>query len=113
MITFEEARDIVAAHRAAAYPPEADFQVSPFGYDAGDRWVIISGSWPEIYGYRGLPDDYKYIRTEDGPRTSVMKDTGEYIEEWGSLMPDLQMTEVGEYPRMAQFPNTFNPSNRP
>lgn len=104
MTTFEDAKTIVASHRASEYSAEADFQVAPWGYETEDRWIIISGSWPEIYGYRD-EDDLKYISTGDGPRCSVDKTTGDYFEEWGLLEPLAGATEIGERPEVSLSPH--------
>lgn len=95
MTTFEQARAIVSAERASAYPAEADFQVATWGWETSTHWIVLAGSWPEIYGYRD-EDDEKYIYTADGPRCLVNKSTGEYIEQWGPEIDfDLPTTPVG------------------
>jgi len=40
LITYEEARAIVAVKRAGLSRPEDEFALEPPGYDGGERWVI-------------------------------------------------------------------------
>ncbi|QFG04479.1 hypothetical protein SEA_JEEVES_3 [Mycobacterium phage Jeeves] len=82
MITFEEARDIVADNRASAYPLEADFQVAPWGWENEEFYQVLAGSYAEVYGRRNAADD-EFIYVDDGPFITVNKTTGEYIETWG------------------------------
>ncbi|CAA0138232.1 Uncharacterised protein [Mycolicibacterium vanbaalenii] len=45
MITFEQARQIVADNRASAYPPEADFQVDTVGFENDTHYQLIAGPY--------------------------------------------------------------------
>lgn len=83
MVTFDEARAIVAENRSSYYPAEADYQVAPWGYENADVWVIISGSYAEVFGPRN-DEDLNYVYIEDGPCTTVDKLTGAYVEHWGT-----------------------------
>lgn len=67
LTTFEEARDIVAAQRSGLYDTEDEFTVETYGYDAGDRWIVVCSS----------------NRINDAPMTTVNKTTGEYEETYG------------------------------
>ena len=58
MTTFEEARAIAAANRGV--------EIATYGLDAGDRWLLATAE--------PLCDD---------TRMSVIKATGEYIEDYG------------------------------
>lgn len=60
MTTFEEARAIAAENRPGT-------PIETWGLDAGDRWIVISA-------------DYE---ASDDTRMTVIKDTGEYVEEYG------------------------------
>jgi hypothetical protein len=79
LITFEQARQIVADHRAAEYPPEADFQVATWGWENNEEFQLTSGPYPMVYGIRN-DDDLKWLIPEDGPFVTVNKVTGEYVE---------------------------------
>jgi hypothetical protein len=59
LITFEQARSIAAAKR-----PKAN--ISTWGWDAGDRWILANNS-----------------EAADDTRMSVIKATGEYVEDYG------------------------------
>ena len=61
MITFEEARQIVAEKRRG----RVNFQVLENGYQTADRWIV----------------EYRSDAIDNGPWTSVDKTTGEYFED--------------------------------
>lgn len=86
MITFQQARAIVEANRAPKYTAEANFRVQTYGYDAGDRWVVV-----------GISD-----AIDDAPMTTVHKTTGEYVETYGIPNIDYEwprgMPVVGSLP---------------
>lgn len=67
MITFEEARQIVAEKRGALFSEAANFQVRETGWETTDRWIV------------------RYISDaiDNMPWTSVDKETGEYFEDPG------------------------------
>ncbi|AZF93389.1 immunity protein [Mycobacterium phage Centaur] len=96
MVTFDEARAIVAARRGPEYPEEAEFTVATWGYETATEWIIRAGSYPEVYGPR-TPADFRLISTEDGPQITVNKETGEYRESYG-IPDDEELTPVGEKP---------------
>lgn len=83
MITFEQARQIVADNRAGSFPPGADFQVATWGWENEDKYLIVSGAYASVYPPRNEEDE-KYITPENGPVVTVDKSTGEYEEHWGS-----------------------------
>ena len=70
MTTFEEARAIAAARRPG-------IPIATWGWDVGDRWIVINDG-----------------EAADDTRMSVIKETGEYIEEYG--IPGL------DYPRYTE-----------
>lgn len=82
LISFDQARAIVASNRASAYPAEADFQVATWGWENSQFYQVIAGSYAEVYGRRNAADE-EFIYVEDGPFITVSKTTGEYIETWG------------------------------
>jgi hypothetical protein len=82
VITFEEARTIVAAKRSSKYPAEAEFQVATWGWENSTEYQLISGPYAMVYAPRSDADE-RFIYLEDGPWTTVHKVTGEYTEHWG------------------------------
>jgi hypothetical protein len=66
LTTFEEPRAIVATNRGPGYPPEADFVVAPYGWENDVLYVVVAGSYAEVYGPRN-PEDFNFISTADGP----------------------------------------------
>ena len=74
------------AQRAPKYQEEDNFRVETYGYDAGDRWIIVATS-----------DD-----THDAPMTTVNKTTGAYVETYGVPGIDYEWpsgaTVVGKLP---------------
>lgn len=95
MTTFEEAQAVVLANLAPKYPAEANVVVATYGWENEEIYLMAAGPHALIYG-PSSPDDAKYIRVEDGPRITVRKDTGEYIEEWGMGLPPIEgLTPVG------------------
>lgn len=65
MITFEQAREIVAEKRGGRYGPGANFQVLENGWQTADRWIV----------------EWMSDAIDSGPWTSVDKETGEYFED--------------------------------
>jgi hypothetical protein len=82
VVTFEQAREIVAAQRGPHYPPEADFQVAPWGWENSTHYQLVSGPYVMVFGARSAAD-LRFLYVEDGPWTTVDKVTGEYVEHWG------------------------------
>lgn len=82
MITFEEARAIVAANRASAYPPEAEFHVATWGWENAEYFLIRAGAYGEVYPPRSAADE-AFLFLSDGPVITVNKATGEYEERYG------------------------------
>lgn len=82
MITFEEAREIVAANRGPKYPPAADFQVSTWGWENDEAYQLVAGPYAMVYQARN-DADREWLEDEDGPFITVNKVTGEYVEHWG------------------------------
>lgn len=82
MITFEEARQIVADNRSADYPPAADFQVATWGWENADEYQLVSGPYAMVYPARNSADR-EWLEDSDGPFVTVNRVTGEYVEHRG------------------------------
>jgi hypothetical protein len=82
LITFDDARAIVAANRGSEYPPEAEFQVATWGWENSSEYQLVSGPYVMVYGHRN-DADLEFLYTADGPWTTVDKLTGEHTEHWG------------------------------
>ncbi len=65
MITFEQARQIVAENRGKRFGEGSDFTVLEQGWETADRWIVA----------------YSTEATDSRPWTSVDKETGEYFED--------------------------------
>ena len=65
MISFEEARQIIAENRGSLFGPGAEFEVNDWGWETPERWIIL----------------YQSEATDSRPFTSVDKQTGEYFED--------------------------------
>lgn len=65
MITFEQAREIVAENRGARLDGDPTFVVLEQGWETADRWIVR----------------YRSEAIDSRPWTSVDKETGEYFED--------------------------------
>jgi hypothetical protein len=82
VITFEQARAIVAAKGSPHYPPEADFQVATWGWENSTHYQLVSGSYANVYGLRNEADE-EFFYLGDSNCSTVDKLTGEYTEHGG------------------------------
>lgn len=94
MITFDQARDIVAEHRSSSYPPEADYQVATWGWENSTEYLVVSGAYAMVYPARSGADR-EWLEDADGPYTTVNKVTGDYSEHWGEPFELANGTPVG------------------
>ena len=85
MISFEQARQIVAEKRGPRYSPD-DFSVNDWGWETPERWIVT----------------YESEAIDSRPVLSVDKQTGEYFEDPGPAVgenPFPDKTPVGPNPR--------------
>lgn len=76
MITFEQARTIVADQLASQYPAAADFTVAPWGWETDDVYIVAAGPYARIYKPRNEAD-YDWLIPADQSSICVDKTTGE------------------------------------
>ena len=96
MITFDEARDIVAASKVVRDQyPAGDFIVAKWGWENADLFVVVAGTRYDVTG-EGNPDTL----TMDAPARVVDKKTGELREILGLIGrdPAPNLREVGDWP---------------
>lgn len=86
MITFDQARQIVAAKLSADFPPEAGFRVKRYGLENATEYQLI---W-------SVSDEF--LRPNNGPYPIVNKLTGEYRQEDGPPYRIDDAVEVGVWP---------------
>lgn len=104
MITFEQARAIVAENRSNLYPAEANYQVATWGYENETHYQLFDGPYVKLYSPKSR-EAQKWITPDTSFAIIVNKETGEYQEVWG-LEPDddrvtfelPNATRVGERP---------------
>jgi hypothetical protein len=86
VITFEQARQIAVANLSGEYPPEADFEVKPYGLENSEEYQLI---W-------SVND--KFTAPSNGPYPIVNKTTGAFRDASGTpyVIPDA--VEVGNWP---------------
>jgi hypothetical protein len=95
-ITFDEARDIVAASKVVREQyPDDDFVVAEYGWENRELFVVIAGTRYDVTGEGDLD-----TLTMDAPARTVSKATGELREIFGLIGRDPApgLREIGNWP---------------
>lgn len=100
MISFEEAREIVAASRSKFYRAKDMYRTAPWGYEDGEYYQVLDGPWIKFYGDPDSDEYWESRSPDDGQINLVNKVTGEYIAIQGpdenDISPTFAGTPVGE-----------------
>lgn len=79
MISFEEAREIVAAINSKFYRAKDMYRTAPWGYENETYYEVLDGPWIKFYGDPDSDEYWESRSPNDGEINLVNKETGEYV----------------------------------